>query len=121
MHYNLLVSEGAIASAETYDRLFSMHGIVMVWFFLVPAVPATIGNFVVPLMIGARDLAFPKLNLLSWYIFIIGGILGVITIVAGGGDTGWTFYPPYSTQYSNSNVVLAAVAAFIHELSAILT
>src|SRR5438045_1008152 len=117
----LLTPKGDLVQAETYNKLFTMHGVVMIFFFLIPSIPATIGNFVVPLMIGARDLAFPKLNLLSWYIFIIGGILGVITIVAGGGDTGWTFYPPYSTQYSNSNVVLAAVAAFIHELSAILT
>ena len=75
IRYNLLVPEGMIASAETYNRIFTMHGVVMVWFFLIPAVPVTLGNFVVPLMLGARDLAFPKLNLISWYLFIIAGMI----------------------------------------------
>ena len=81
IRYNLIVPEGMIRSAETYNRLFTMHGIIMVWFFLVPAVPVTIGNFVVPLMLGARDLAFPKLNLASWYLFMAGGILRAIRVV----------------------------------------
>ena len=70
IRYNLIVPQGMIGSAETYNRLFTMHGVVMVWFFLIPAVPVTLGNFLVPLMLGARDLAFPKLNLISWYLFI---------------------------------------------------
>src|SRR5690242_10344682 len=83
MRYNLIVPEGMIASEETYNRLFTIHGVVMVWFFLVPVVPVTLGNFVIPLMIGARDLAFPKLNLLSWYLFIAAGfvVLYVLFVV----------------------------------------
>ena len=85
------------ASAETYNRLFTMHGVIMVWFFLVPAIPVTLGNFLLPLMIGARDLAFPRLNLLSWYLFIAGGIVALCALFAGGVDTGWTFYTPLSS------------------------
>ena len=81
IRYNLIVPEGMIASAETYNRIFTMHGVVMVWFFLIPAVPVTLGNFVVPLMLGARDLAFPKLNLISWYLFIIAGAVVVYSLV----------------------------------------
>ena len=80
IRYNLIVPEGMIRSAETYNRLFTMHGIIMVWFFLVPAVPVTIGNFVVPLMLGARDLAFPKLNLASWYLFMAGGFCALYAL-----------------------------------------
>jgi cytochrome c oxidase subunit I len=121
MRYNLLLPEGAIASPETYNRLFTMHGIIMVWFFLVPAVPVTLGNFFVPLMIGARDLAFPKINLLSWYLFIAGGICALWAIFAGGVDTGWTFYTPLSTNYAQGHVSLAAAGVFITGFSSILT
>jgi cytochrome c oxidase subunit 1 len=93
----------------------------MVWFFLVPSIPATLGNFLLPLMIGARDMAFPKINLLSWYVFIGGALLTVIALLAGGVDTGWTFYPPFSTLYSNSAVSLAAVGVFVVGFSSILT
>jgi cytochrome c oxidase subunit 1 len=96
IRYNLILPEGALESAETYNRLFTMHGIIMVWLFLVPAVPVTLGNFLVPLMIGARDLAFPKINLLSWYLFIAGGACILWAILAGGVDTGWTFSVPLS-------------------------
>ena len=75
-----------------------MHGVIMVWFFLIPSIPAVLGNFLVPLMMGARDLAFPRLNLASWYIYITGGLFTMGAIVAGGVDTGWTFYTPYSTS-----------------------
>ncbi len=117
----LLTPQGDLVSADTYNRLFSMHGIVMVWFFLIPAIPATLGNFLVPLMVGARDLAFPRLNLASWYIYIVGGLFTLIVLMTGGVDTGWTFYTPYSTMFSNSHVVLTAVGVFIVGFSSILT
>lgn len=94
MRYHLISPHGALVSHEMYSRLFTMHGIVMVWFFLVPAAPTTLGNFILPLMIGARDLAFPRVNLISWYLFISGGICALIALFYGGLDTGWTFYTP---------------------------
>ena len=86
---------------HTYNRLFTMHGIIMVWFFLVPSIPVTLGNFCIPLMIGARDLAFPKINLMSWYLFVLPGLVVLYALFVGGLDVGWTFYPPLSTNYSN--------------------
>jgi len=118
---NLIVPEGLLGSAEAYNRLFTMHGVVMVWFFLVPAVPVTLGNFLIPLMLGARDLAFPRLNLFSWYLFILGGAVTLWALFAGGVDTGWTFYTPLSTAYSKGHVVLAAVGIFIAGFSSIAT
>jgi len=117
----LMTPQGDLFQAQTYNKLFSMHGIVMVFFFLIPSIPAVLGNFLVPLMIGARDLAFPRINLLSWYLFIIGGGIMLWAIVAGGVDTGWTFYTPLSTMFSNTNVVLAIVGIFIAGFSSILT
>ena len=83
-------------ASDTYNKMFTMHGIIMVFLFLVPSVPATIGNFVMPIMVGAKDLAFPKINLLSWYLYIVGGIFTVAALVLGGVDTGWTFTTPLS-------------------------
>ncbi len=117
----LLTPAGDLVKAETYSKLFSLHGIIMVWFFLIPSIPATLGNFLVPLMIGARDLAFPKLNLLSWYIYIIGGLITFLVVVTGGVDTGWTFYTPYSSMFSNTAVIQAAAGIFIVGFSSILT
>ena len=96
-----------------YNRLFTMHGIIMVWFFLIPSIPNTLGNFIVPLMIGARDLAFPDSISLSWYLFMLGGCVTLFAILAGGIDTGWTFYTPFSTLYSNSYVLVAVTGVFI--------
>ncbi|HEY7645985.1 MAG TPA: cbb3-type cytochrome c oxidase subunit I, partial [Hyphomicrobiales bacterium] len=95
--------------------------VIMVWFFLIPSIPNTFGNFLIPLMIGARDLAFPRLNLLSWYIYILGGLFTVYVLILGGVDTGWTFYTPLSSMFANGNVVLAATAVFIVGFSSILT
>ena len=117
---NLLEPEG-IFSAETYNRLFSMHGIIMVFFFLVPSIPATLANFLIPIMVGAKDLAFPRINLLSWYIYVFGAIFTLYAVVRGGVDTGWTFYAPYSSTYSNSYVLAAAFGVFIAGFSSILT
>jgi cytochrome c oxidase subunit 1 len=121
MRLNLLTPDGELVSAETYNKLFTMHGLIMIFFFLIPSIPAVLGNFLVPLMIGARDVAFPRLNLLSWYIFITGAALALISAITGGVDTGWTFYTPYSTTYSNTHVMAMAVGVFITGFSSILT
>src|SRR6202041_760656 len=105
MRVNLLTPEGLFAH-DTYNKLFTMHGIIMVFFFLVPSIPATLGNFLIPLMIGARDLAFPRINLLSWYIYIVGAAFTMYAVISGGVDTGWTFYTPYSSLYSHGNTVI---------------
>jgi cytochrome c oxidase subunit 1 len=110
-----------IFAPETYNRLFTMHGVIMVFFFLVPSIPATLGNFLLPIMIGAKDLAFPRVNLLSWYLYIIGAIFAIYAVARGGVDTGWTFYAPYSTTYSNSYVLSAAVGVFVAGFSSITT
>ena len=117
----LLTPQGDLVQAETYNKFFTMHGVTMVFFFLIPATPAVLGNFLVPMMIGARDLAFPRLNLASWYIFIIGGLFTLAAAAAGGVDTGWTFYTPYSSIYSNTHVALTVVGIFITGFSSILT
>jgi cytochrome c oxidase subunit 1 len=121
MRWNLLSPDGAIVSPETYNRLFTMHGVVMVWFFLVPAVPVTLGNFIAPLMLGARDLAFPRLNLASWYLFLLGGAITLYALFVGGLDTGWTFYTPLSTDYAKGQIVTAVVGIFIAGFSSIAT
>ena len=117
----LLTPQADLTTADVYNRLFTIHGVVMVWFFLIPSIPATLGNFVVPLMIGARDLAFPRLNLTSFYLFLLGGLVTLYAVIAGGVDTGWTFYTPFSTMYSNGYVVLAVTGVFIAGFSSILT
>jgi cytochrome c oxidase subunit 1 len=117
----LLTPAGDLVQSETYNKLFTMHGVVMVFFFLIPSIPAVLGNFLIPLMIGAKDLAFPRLNLLSWYLYMIGAALGIFAMVRGGVDTGWTFYTPYSTVYSNTHVVSTALGAFVAGFSSILT
>ncbi len=121
MRLELLTPEGDMFTSDTYNKLFTLHGIVMIFFFLIPAIPAVMGNFILPIMLGAKDLAFPKLNLLSWYIYIIGGTFGIIVIITGGVDTGWTFYTPFSTQYSNTKVFMTTLGAFITGFSSILT
>ncbi|HLX63181.1 MAG TPA: cytochrome c oxidase subunit I [Planctomycetota bacterium] len=118
---HLLTPEGALVQPETYNKLFTTHGLVMVFFFLIPSIPAVLGNFLVPLMIGAKDLAFSKLNLASWYVFMLGGTLMICATLFGGVDTGWTFYTPYSSMFSNSNVMLAALGVFVAGFSSILT
>jgi cytochrome c oxidase subunit 1 len=117
----LLTPAGDLVQSDTYNKLFTMHGQVMVFFFLIPGVPAVLGNFLIPLMIGAKDLAFPRINLLSWYLFIIGGALMIYTILNGGVDTGWTFYTPLSTEFSKTNVISAALGIFVAGFASILT
>ena len=117
----LLTPAGDLMEAETYNKMFTMHGLIMIFLVLIPSIPAVLGNFLIPLMIGARDVAFPRLNLMSWYVFMLGGTFVVISAIFGGVDTGWTFYTPYSSVYSNSNVVLTAMGAFTIGFSSILT
>ncbi|MBX7216683.1 MAG: cbb3-type cytochrome c oxidase subunit I [Candidatus Kapabacteria bacterium] len=116
-----LLTPGPDLEAEMYNRAFTAHGIVMVFMFLIPAIPAVLGNFLLPIMIGARDLAFPKVNLLSWYLYMIGGLLTLSAMLMGGVDTGWTFYTPYSTSYSQSYVFLTGLGIFIMGFSSITT
>ena len=117
----LLTPAGDLVSSDTYNKLFTMHGITMVFFFLIPSVPAVLGNFLIPLMVGAKDLAFPRINLLSWYLYIIGATFALVSMVMGGVDTGWTFYTPFSTTYSNTHVVGTALGIFIAGFSSIFT
>ena len=117
----LLTPAGDLVSDDTYNKLFTLHGIVMVWFFLVPSIPVTFGNFLLPLMIGAKDLAFPRINLLSWYLYVGGAVFTVATIIAGGVDTGWTFYTPYSTMFSNGAVLTAAAGVIVVGFSSVMT
>jgi cytochrome c oxidase subunit 1 len=117
----LLTPAGDLVSSDTYNKLFSIHGIIMVFFFLVPIAPAVLGNFLIPLMIGAKDVALPKINLFSWYLFAIGGCVELYMMIVGGVDTGWTFTTPLSTHYLSTNVIAAAMGIFIAGFSSILT
>ena len=117
----LLTPQGDLLSSTTYNKVFTQHGIIMIFFFLIPSIPATLGNFLIPMMIGAKDLAFPRINLLSWYIYLAGGIITIYALLAGGVDTGWTFYTPFSTTFSNSYVVATGLGIFINGFSSILT
>lgn len=112
---------GTLLNSETYNKMFSAHGIIMIFFFLVAAIPAVLGNFLIPLMIGARDLAFPRLNLASWYVFMIGGLLFIVALILGGVDAGWTFYTPLSSLYSQTQITLALVGLFLAGFSSIMT
>jgi cytochrome c oxidase subunit I len=118
---HLLTPDGYLVTPETYNKLFTMHGVAMIFFFLIPSIPAVLGNFLIPIMIGAKDLAFPKINLLSWYIYLVGGAFVLYSFSTGGLDTGWTFYTPMSSVYSNSAVTPAVIGIFINGFSSILT
>jgi cytochrome c oxidase subunit 1 len=121
LRVELLTPQGDLFSADDYNRAFTGHGVVMVFLFMIPAIPAILGNFLVPLMIGAKDLAFPKINLLSWYLYCLGAGCAAYALFTGGVDTGWTFYTPYSTGYANGNVIMTGLGAFIVGMSSILT
>lgn len=120
MRLELVSPRNWLVSAETYNKLFTMHGIIMVWFFLIPSIPNTIGNFILPMMLGAKDLAFPKLNLASWYVFMLGACVTIFALFRGGVDTGWTFYTPLSTT-TITYVNWAATGIFISGFSSIMT
>jgi cytochrome c oxidase subunit 1 len=122
MRLEMLTPGKTIVEPQTYNTLFTLHGIMMIFLFIIPGLPAVFGNFLLPLMIGAKDVFFPRLNLLSWWLFLSGGILAVVSVFLPGGaaDTGWTFYVPYSIRTS-TNVFPALTAAFILGFSSILT
>ncbi len=117
----LLTPASDLVETATYNKVFTQHGILMIFFFLIPSIPAILGNFLLPLMIGAKDLALPRINLLSLYIYWIAGVLVIVALMQGGVDTGWTFYAPYSTTFSNSYVMLVGLGIFINGFSSILT
>ena len=121
MRIELLTPQGDLVTSTTYNKLFTLHGVLMIWFFLIPSVPAVLGNFILPMMIGARDVAFPRLNLASWYLFIAGGAVALWAVIAGGVDTGWTFYTPYSSAYANGHVIAMATGIFIAGFGSIAT
>jgi cytochrome c oxidase subunit I len=116
----LLGPTRTIMGAETYNRAFTLHGAVMVFLFIIPGVPVALGNFVLPLMLGAKDVAFPKMNLASYYLYVLGALFSILAIVTGGVDTGWTFYTPYSTT-TNSSVIAITIGVFILGFSSIFT
>jgi cytochrome c oxidase subunit 1 len=118
---HLMTPQGTLVSADTYNRLFTMHGVIMVFFFLVPVAPAVLGNFCLPLMIGAKDLAFPRINLLSWYLYVIGGAWTLFAMLTEGVDTGWTFYAPYSSQATHYNVVPTLIGLVLAGFSSLFT
>jgi cytochrome c oxidase subunit 1 len=117
----LITPQGDLLSHDGYNQTFTLHGVIMVWFFLIPSIPNTFGNFLIPLMIGAKDLAFPRINLASWYIYMLAGLVTLYVLIAGGVDTGWTFYTPYSTMFSNGYVTATVVAVLIVGISTIFT
>jgi cytochrome c oxidase subunit 1 len=117
----LATPKGDLLSSDNYNKMFTMHGIVMLFFFLIPSIPATLGNFLVPLMIGAKDLAFPRINLASWYVYMIGGVFTLWAMIAGGVDTGWTFYTPLSTRGLQTHVLATGIGVLIMGFSSILT
>ena len=122
MRLELIAPGRTIMSAQTYNSFFTLHGVIMIFLFIIPGLPAIFGNFFLPIQIGAEDVAFPRLNLLSWYVYIIGAILVIVSLFLPGGpiDTGWTFYIPYSVR-SSTNISLALFAAFVLGFSSILT
>ncbi len=115
----LTTPDGDFFAAEIYNEAFTAHGVIMVWFFLIPSIPQVLGNFLVPLMIGARDLAFPRLNLASWYLYTLGGLFTIGALLIGGVDTGWTFYTPFSSVFSTTHVFTVIVGIFIVGFSSI--
>ena len=117
----LLTPQSDLMASDTYNKIFTMHGVIMVFLFLVPSVPATLGNFLIPIMIGAKDLAFPKINLLSWYLYLVGGGMTLAAMITGGVDTGWTFTTPMSTHFSNTKVITTGLAIFVAGFSSIFT
>ena len=116
----LLTPRGDLWTPDLYNKLFTLHGVVMIFFFLIPSIPAVLGNFLLPIMIGAKDLAFPRINLLSWYIYIVGAVITLAAVFNGGLDTGWTFYTPYSSVSSQTAVTTAAIGVFVTGFSSIL-
>ncbi len=122
LRMNLWRPGGGLVSNDTYNKLFTLHGAVMIFLFVIPGIPAALGNFVLPLQLGAKDVAFPRINLLSFWLYTVGAVLFVVVLVAGGIDTGWTLYPPYSLEDARGlGLLLALSAVFVAGFSSILT
>lgn len=115
-----LTPQKTLLTADQYNQAFTLHGALMVFLFIIPAIPSALGNFLLPIQIGAKDVAFPRLNLLSYYLYLVGATLTVLTVVTGGLDTGWTFYTPYSTT-TNTSVLMMGFSVFVLGFSSILT
>ena len=115
------VEAARLITADQYNRAFTLHGAIMVFLFIIPSVPAALGNFVLPIMLGAKDVAFPRLNLLSFYLWVVGGAIAVLSILGGGVDTGWTFYTPYSSEPVRDGVVAMTFGVFVLGFSSIFT
>lgn len=122
MKLEMLTPGKDVVDPQTYNTLFTLHGVIMIFLFIIPGIPAIFGNFFLPIQIGAKDVAFPRLNLLSWWLYMIGGIFAIVSLFLQGGpiDTGWTFYVPYSIR-TTTNVILPLTGAFILGFSSILT
>lgn len=122
MRYELLNPGKDLVEAKTYNQIFTLHGVIMIFLFIIPSIPAVFGNFFLPIMLGTDDVSFPKLNLLSWWVYIVGALMALSTLVFGDGpaDTGWTFYAPYSVK-TGTNVTMSVLAAFVLGFSSILT
>ncbi len=118
---NLVSPTGAILELDQYNKAFTAHGTIMLFLFLIPVIPGVLGNFLVPIMIGAKDMAFPKLNLLSYYVYMGGALFFLWQLIVGGLDTGWTLYPPYSSKYSHTNILYAGLGIYITGFANILT
>ncbi len=116
----LMAPGQTVVDEDTYNQMFTLHGIMMVFLFIIPSIPATLGNFLLPIMIGAKDVAFPRLNLASYYIFMIGSLIAIAGILVGEVDTGWTFYTPYSSSTSRA-VLYMTMAVFVAGFASILT
>ena len=112
----LLTPGQTIMTADEYNRSFTLHGAIMIFLFIIPGIPAALGNFVLPLMLGAKDVALPRLNLASFHIYSLGAVLAVGSILAGGVDTGWTFYTPYSTTTNGSVIMVTQIGRDTSEL-----
>ena len=112
MRLELIAPGRTIMDAQTYNSFFTLHGVIMIFLFVVPGIPAVFGNFFLPILIGAKDVSFPRINLMSWYMYVIGGLLAVISILLPGGpaDTGWTFYVPYAVR-TNTNVMYCSICS----------
>src|SRR5512143_1542712 len=117
-----LISPGRFITERTYNSFFSIHGIIQIFLFIIPGIPASLGNFFLPILIGAKDVAFPRINLMSWWLYMIGGALVVLSVFTGGGpaDTGWTFYAPYSIR-TTANISLALFGVILLGFSSIFT
>ncbi|MBC8310256.1 MAG: cbb3-type cytochrome c oxidase subunit I [Planctomycetes bacterium] len=123
LRFQLLTPEGTLLTQDQYNQAFTVHGAIMVFLVIIPAIPAALGNFVLPIMLGAKDVAFPRLNLFSWWLWVFGLVFFLIALGSGGIDTGWTFYTPYSIDKASSmgGVIPALIGAFILGFSSIFT